>query len=222
MEYSSSFLVDIVANPCFVKSVREETFWQIFLIEFLTLSYMKSNYIILPAPEFCDAHTYALSATNLLRKAYEQDPTLIPHTVDEMLQKYEWSVLVILDNQIIWQASIYKSTIPKYSPSYEIGSVIIQKNHGNNSLWFQVVERLVHEKWRHYHGIISATVNQKMYPIFEKNWFLQVEFPPEYLAEGEQYLAPKMVGGKEEFYQKARCYYREWPRSHFDMRWGFL
>lgn len=31
-----------------------------------------------------------------------------------------------------------------------------------------------------------------MYPIFEKNHFGQIEFPPEYLAEGEQYLAPKM------------------------------
>lgn len=40
--------------------------------------------------------------------------------------------------------------------------------------------------------IISATVNPKMYPIFEKNNFRQMDFPPEYLAEGEQYLAPKM------------------------------
>jgi len=43
-----------------------------------------------------------------------------------------------------------------------------------------------------YKDIISATVNPKMYPIFEKNHFHQIEFPPEYLAEGEQYLAPKM------------------------------
>lgn len=178
--------------------------------------------MILPASEFCDVNTYAENAVNLLREAYEQDPTVIPHTFEEMLQKYTWSVLAIFDNQIIWQASIYQSTIPKYNLSYEVGSVVVQQNHGNNSLWLQIVSKVIHNKRAHYHGIISATVNQKMYPIFEKNWFLQVEFPPEYLAEGEQYLAPKMSGGKDEFHKKARCYYRKWPRSQFDERWGFL
>jgi hypothetical protein len=49
---------------------------------------MKSNYTILPASEFCDANTYAENAVNLLRQAYEIDPTVIPHTFDEMLERY--------------------------------------------------------------------------------------------------------------------------------------
>ncbi len=174
--------------------------------------------MILPASEFCDANTYAENTANLLREAYEQDPTVIPHKLEEMLQKYTWSVLAVFDNQIIWQASIYNSRIPWYTNEDEIGSVLVREWYWNLKIWNSLVERLC-ESQRYSVAIISATVNPKMYPIFEKNYFRQIEFPPEYLAEGEQYLAPKMKWWIEEFKTRARCYFRKWYRMCFDPRW---
>jgi len=50
---------------------------------------MKPTYTIISAPEFCDRDTYAHTTSELLREAYEQDPTVIPHTFEEMFERYE-------------------------------------------------------------------------------------------------------------------------------------
>ncbi len=182
---------------------------------------MKLDYTIIPAREFCDRDLYADTTSQLLREAYELDPTVIPHTPEEMLERYEWSVLAVLGNQIVWQASMYDSHIPWYTQDEEIGSVVVNSIYWNMRIWNALVAQLVTLQ-KYYKNIISATVNPKMYPIFERNWFLQTSFPPEYLAEGEQYLAPRMPWGIEAFHKKARCYLKDSPykRSKGDL--GFL
>lgn len=181
---------------------------------------MKPNYTIIPAREFCDRDIYAHTTSELLREAYELDPTVIPHTFEEMLERYEWSVLAVLDNQIVWQASMYHSRIPWYTSEDEIGSVLVREGYWSMKIWNSLVEKLC-ESQRYSVAIISATVNPKMYPIFEKNHFRKIEFPPEYLAEGEQYLAPKMKWWIEEFHRKARCYMKRCIWSYITRSWCF-
>ncbi len=181
---------------------------------------MKSNYTILTAREFCDSETYADSTSWLLRKAYQQDPTVIPHTFEEMRERYEWSVVAVLDNTIVWQASKYGSRIPWYTTDEEIGSVVVDFRHWNMSIGNSLVKRLSLSQ-DYCKKIISATVNPRMYPIFEKNWFRQIKFPAEYLAEWEKHLAPKMIWGIEEFHKKARCYLKSSSLSHITPSWCF-
>ncbi len=163
----------------------------------------------IPASLYFDASMYAKASSHLLRDAFEHDPTVIPHTFDEMLQKFSSSVIALLDNVVVWQASIYPTSIPEFLWSQEIGSVVVRSQNFGNSIGHMLVRWLIHHYGNTSQSIISATVNPRMYPIFEKNGFEQIPFPPLYLEEGKQYLAPKMVWGETEFLERARCYYRD-------------
>jgi hypothetical protein len=56
---------------------------------------------IIPASSYYDAFMYAKTSSHLLRDAFEHDPTVIPHTFDEMLQKFSSSVIALLDNVVV-------------------------------------------------------------------------------------------------------------------------
>ena len=175
---------------------------------YLSFFFLMQSIQIFPATSMLSIDEYAHISAWLLQNAFQIDPTVIPHSVEEMSEKYHSSVIALMDDTIVWQASIYQSRIPWFCASQEIGSVVVEAER----FWKSIGKWLIRELLEHYgvwvESIISATVNPRMYSLFERNGFSQIPFPPIYLEEWRQYLAPKMIGGEKEFFQRARCYYR--------------
>ncbi len=162
---------------------------------------------ILQAPEWVSIDQYSQTVSVLLSQAYQQDPTIIPHSIEEMREKFQYSLIALLSWEIIGHIAVTPASLSEYDGKNigECGSIVVHPDR----MWHGIASALLRESldiFGHYSSLVGATVHSRMYHIFEKNGFSQDIFPPSYLAEWESYLAPRMTGWRPEFLSRARLY----------------
>lgn len=159
---------------------------------------------------------YLNQIKKMIIKTIQNEPTVVLHSDQEILDKYEHGVIAIQNGQIVWNANLYPTQMSELKnlihPEIwllnigELGSVIVDEDYRHHNIGKTMISHTIKELSSRYDAVVSATVNDCMTRIFDKHWFIQIPFPKEYFQEWLTYLWPKMPWWVEEFTRKAKCF----------------
>lgn len=203
----------------FVKSVRKETFWQIFLFQILTFSYMKPlnihhNIMLSLASECLDTETYIQWVKMLINKSLLLDPTLVPHSEEEIWRKYQSSIVAMnnSNNSIVWNTSIYPTTfdcldsLRDFCSIWESWSTVVDPEFRWKSIGKELILHADRYIWSQYDAIIWATINPLMLRMrMDLLWYKIVPFPKDLYEEWRQFFSKRLPGWELEFQDRAKC-----------------
>jgi len=161
---------------------------------------------------------YVIWVWELIEKTRELDSTVIPHTKEELLDRYDKSLVCILDNKIIWHLSLCRTKITELLDLniWEIWSVIIDKEYRWRWLWFDLIDKGIFFLWNKYDWIISATISVTMKHLLDAIWLTSIKFPELYFQEWKKHLSWLLKWWEEEFDNLAKCMFLEnkkWERE---------
>lgn len=155
-----------------------------------------------------DKDKYLNDIEKLIEKSRKLDSTVIPHTIEELLYRYNKSLVCIYNKEVIWHLSIYPTNIVeiKNLNIWELWSVIIVPKYRWKWLWKIIVENWIREFSNIYDWVIWATINKAMSCLLEKTLFEKIPFPLSYYSEWKEFLSPLMKWWEEEFKKRAECF----------------
>lgn len=157
---------------------------------------------------FSSEEKYIKWVLKLIEKARRIDHSVIPHTEEELLERYKTSIICLLNNQIIWNSSIFSTNIEefKWQNIGEIWSVITDFDYRNKWIWHKMIEKSILEYKNLFSSIVWATINPKMYNIFKENGFIEEKFPESSLEEWKKYLSFLLLWWEKEFLERAKFF----------------
>lgn len=157
---------------------------------------------------------YLKSMKQLILRIQKDDPTIVLHTDNEIMDKYKNSLIAILDDEIIWNTSIYNTKMKPLDNIYfawnkiniwECGSSFVKKEYREIWLWKELVNKWLEVFWSNFDALVWATVNDIMFHLRCSFWFEQIPFPQEYYDEWKEFLSKKMKWWIDEFWKRAKC-----------------
>jgi len=176
---------------------------------------MNNNIQILRASEsMVSENEYLDSIKTLITETQKEDPTVVLHSDEEIIEKFKDSIIAIINGEIVWNTSIYETNMEPLNEVYkdwkkvkiwECGSTFIKKEYRKLWLWKQLVKTWLKEIGPDFWALLWATVNNIMFNLRCSLWFEEIPFPKKYYEEGRQYLWTKMKWWIEEFEQRAKC-----------------
>lgn len=175
-------------------------------------NWLEENVKISQAIDVLNKKTYIELVTNLINLSREKDSTVIQHSKDELLYRYDKSIVCTNKEWgLIWHIGIYPTTISELNwlNIGEMWSGIIDPAYRWKWLWYTLTETSIDILWNKYDALIWATINQIMINILKGLKFNDITFPKSYYEEGRIGLAPKLQWWEEEFKQRATCLFRE-------------
>lgn len=177
--------------------------------------YQNINFIQ-PDETIISRQEYLQQIKKMIIQTIQKEPTVVLHTDEEILEKYNHSIVAIHNSQIVWNANLYPTHMSELQnilhPTRwllnigELGSVIVDEHYRHHNIWKYMIFQTIQKLSSPYDAVVSATVNECMTKIFDKHWFVEIPFPKEYFKEWLSHLWPKMPWGIEEFKNKAKCF----------------
>ncbi|MDD2487707.1 MAG: hypothetical protein PHS92_05050 [Candidatus Gracilibacteria bacterium] len=166
--------------------------------------------IIGHSPEILSPDDYVMQMQNLVRRSIKNDPTLVLHSAEEIRNRYENSIIAVLDNKIIGNTSIYPTKMKPLDMLNgqkigECGSTVVEIDKRHKGLGKALSAKAMKILSKKYNALICATINERMENIRKSLGFEYVRFPQEYYDEGRKYLSPLLKGGIIEFESRAKC-----------------
>jgi len=159
---------------------------------------------------------YLDSVRRIIIDSIEKNHPIFLYDDEEILNRYENSVVAINEWNIIANASIYPTQIVPLDSIFfdwhqvkiwECGSLMVDSNNRQKWLWGMMSDKAINELWKKYDALILATLNPVLVRwITEFFWFEQVVFPQEYYEESLEYMAPKLSWWLEEFEKNAKFF----------------
>lgn len=167
-----------------------------------------NSYNFTEAQQWASEQRYITAISDMIAETRETDKSVIPHTSEELAERYQSSIITLLDKKIIANASIFRTQIREFEGQNigELGSVIVCPRHRNHKVWHQMIDMTLDTFSDKYEKIVGATINPHMYRIFEEHGFSEADFPDSCLEEGRKYLSPLLEGWEEEFNQRAKFF----------------
>lgn len=173
-----------------------------------------------------DLSTYHTQISNLLSISRDKDPTLVLHTVEAMAQRFQHSIVCVLEGKLIGHCSVYPTSMHPlqhhtqidntYYQIGELGSCVVHPLYQDRKLWTTLVQKSLSTFADQYSYIISATINPYFTNLAHKIGFSSEQpFPRQYYEEWQQHLSWLLAWWVEEFSQRATfLVYSSWhPKS---------
>lgn len=115
---------------------------------------------------------YIDNINTLIEESRKFDSTVIPHTKEELLYRYDKSLIYIDNEKIIGHLSIYSTIVNELIDLniWEIWSVIVDPIYRWKWLWYNLLKKWIENFWNQYDWIIWATINQTMVHLLKEIW----------------------------------------------------
>ena len=159
------------------------------------------------AADYFTVDEYVHSTQALISESRDLDASVIPHSEDELIYRYNHSIVGIEWESLIGHLALYPTDIEKLAwlNIGEMWSVIIRPWQRKKWYGEKMVESGVMELWNKYAAVLAATINEKMEKILNHHNFQYIRFPTTCYEWWKKYLSPLMQGWVEEFARRAKC-----------------
>jgi GNAT superfamily N-acetyltransferase len=154
---------------------------------------------------------YYKSIVDLTLKSQEEDPTIVLHSKNEIIDRAKESIIVICNWEIVGNESIYKTQMKPLDQLYidgkniivwEAWSLVVKKDFRKNWIWEDLIRASLNNC---FDAVCFGTVNNTVIQLAKKIGYTEIPFPKEFYEEWKKHLSWKMKWWEEEFNNKAKC-----------------